>query len=232
MAKWGGSVMKAISYLLIMSPIWLVSCLQTRSELSDKNNFQDNQIQVSEAQRQVAKEVKVVAPPSRAESPSRLADVEESTRVLMGKLEELEHRLTQLESRPVSEGLSEDQKRKLDLVVEELTQQKAEIEQIKLSQVTQSTMTQASSAANSDSWSEAQRFFDQKEYRKAILSYQAYREQNPKGSKLGEATYKIGLSFENLNMNEEAKSFYLEVTDKFSKSPEAAKAKIRLKKIK
>jgi tetratricopeptide (TPR) repeat protein len=230
MAKWGGPVKKIIKwYFLLMAPIWLAACLQTRSELSDQNNFQDNQIQVSEAQRQVAKEEKVVTLSPRADSATRLADVEESTRILMGKLEELEHRLAQIESRPVSEGLTEEQKRKLELVVEELTKQQAEIDQLKSTPMINPI---GANATASDSWSEAQKLFDQKEYRKAILSYQAYREQNPKGTKLGEATYKIGLSFENLNMHEEAKSFYLEVTDKFSKTPEAAKAKVRLKKIK
>lgn len=219
--------MRAQSYFLLIWAFYLSSCLQTRAELSDQNNFQDNQIQVTEAQRQVAKEAKVVTL-SRSDSATRLADVEESTRVLMGKLEELEHRLKQLESKPTSEGLTEEQKRKLELLVEELTKQQSEIDQLKLTVASQPV----ANATTTDSWAEAQKLFDQKDYRKAILSYQAYREQNPKGSRLGEATYKIGLSFENLNMQEEAKAFYLEVTDKFSQSPEAAKAKIRLKKLK
>ena len=44
-----------------------------------------------------------------------------------------------------------------------------------------------------------------------------------------DALLKIGQSFEALGMKEDAKGFYQELTDKFPKSPEAAKAKKKVK---
>lgn len=74
--------------------------------------------------------------------------------------------------------------------------------------------------------------FAKKEWKSAILSYQSYRDQNPKGKSYADATYKIGVSFQELNMKEEAKVFFEEVLQKFPKSPTARKAKFRLGQLK
>ncbi len=78
----------------------------------------------------------------------------------------------------------------------------------------------------------AETAFSKKQWKDAILNYQAYRDQNSKGKSYAEATYKIGVSFQELNMNEEAKVFFEEVLQKFPKSPTARKAKFRLGQLK
>jgi len=44
-----------------------------------------------------------------------------------------------------------------------------------------------------------------------------------------EALYKIGMSFESLGMGEDAKGFYQELVEKYPKSPEAKKARKKVK---
>jgi TolA-binding protein len=217
-----------MKWTLMIYPIVLIGsmgCLKTRAELSSTRNYQDNQIQVAQMQKS-----------SSFDSNTRLGEVEEALRTITGKLEELEHRQKELEkSSDKLENLEKspvilDLNRKLTLILEELKGQKAELNDLK-GQVL-SAQEKAQMASAKDPFTHAEELFEEKDYRRAILSYQKYRDQSPKGAKFAEATYKIGFSFEKLNMNAEAKSFYNEVIEKYPKSPEAQKAKIRLKKLK
>ena len=83
-----------------------------------------------------------------------------------------------------------------------------------------------------DTYDIAKEFFEKKDWKQAILNFQKYRDDNPKGVKLADATYKIGVSFQELGMKDEAKTFYDEVQVKYPKSEEARRAKIRLKGLK
>jgi TolA-binding protein len=74
--------------------------------------------------------------------------------------------------------------------------------------------------------------FGAKKWKEAIVSFQKYRDQNPKGKNYADATYKIGVCFQELGMKDEAKSFMEEVTAKFPNSKEAKKAAFRLKNLK
>ncbi len=74
--------------------------------------------------------------------------------------------------------------------------------------------------------------FSKKEWKKAIVSYQKFREANSKHKKFPEATYKIGICFQELGLKEEAKTFFDEVIAKYPNSAEAKKAKAHLKSLK
>jgi TolA-binding protein len=89
-----------------------------------------------------------------------------------------------------------------------------------------------SSKKKSDTYETAQDLFAKKEWKQAILNFQKYRDENPKGAKFADATYKIGVSFQELGMKDEAKTFYEEVLNKFPKSEDAHRAKIRMKGLK
>jgi len=71
----------------------------------------------------------------------------------------------------------------------------------------------------------------EKAYKQAILSYQRVLE-TPKSQKADGALFKIGLSFEQLGYDEEARVFYEELLAKHPKSPLLAEAKKRLKSLK
>ena len=71
----------------------------------------------------------------------------------------------------------------------------------------------------------------EKAYKQAILSYQRVLE-SPSSEKGDGALFKIGLAFEALGFDEEARVFYDELLQKYPKSPLAKEAKKRLKALK
>lgn len=75
----------------------------------------------------------------------------------------------------------------------------------------------------------AESYYALKQYKKAILDYSKFPEKFTTSRKLPTALFKIGQSFEALGMKEDAKGFYQELLDKFPKSPEATKAKKKVK---
>lgn len=72
-------------------------------------------------------------------------------------------------------------------------------------------------------------YYKLKQYKKAIVEYSKFPEKYTRSSKMPEALYKIGLSFEALGMKEDAKGFYQELVERFPKTPEAKKAKKKVK---
>lgn len=68
-----------------------------------------------------------------------------------------------------------------------------------------------------------QAYYEQKQYKKAIIEFSKFPEKHPKSKHLPAALLKIGQSFDALGMKEDAKGFYQELLDKFPKSPEAKK---------
>ncbi|MGK5083558.1 tetratricopeptide repeat protein [Bdellovibrionota bacterium FG-1] len=72
-------------------------------------------------------------------------------------------------------------------------------------------------------------FYTIKEYKKAIVEYSRFPEKFTKSAYMSKALFQIGRSFEALGMKEDAKSFYQELIEKFPKSPEAKKARPKVK---
>jgi tol-pal system protein YbgF len=68
-------------------------------------------------------------------------------------------------------------------------------------------------------------YYKLKQYKKAIVEYSKFPEKFSRSAKMPEALYKIGLSFDALNMKDDAKGFYQELVEKYPKSPEAKKAR-------
>lgn len=210
----------------------LSSCLKTRGDV-----FDNERSQVVQKGQSAADEV------------NRADEINETLRDLNGRIENLENQLQN--SNKNNEKLKTEKDltiqeldRKTQLLQEELTktetviaQLQAELMQIKSNQAMASTAAAANSSktekkSTSETYNQAEDMFRQKDWKKAILTYQKYRDDNPKGKMLPEATYKIGVSFQELGMKDEAKTFYEEVIAKFSKSEMAKKAKFRLDQIK
>lgn len=81
-------------------------------------------------------------------------------------------------------------------------------------------------------YDEGEALFNQKKFKEAILSYQKYRDTHPKGKMYADATYKMGVCFQEAGLKDEAKVFFEEVINKFSGSKESKKAAFRLKQLK
>lgn len=69
----------------------------------------------------------------------------------------------------------------------------------------------------------AEAYFEQKEFKKAIIDYSQFPEKFTQSKLLPAALYKIGLSFDALGMKNEAKAFYQELQDRHPRSAEAKK---------
>lgn len=211
--------------------IWTVmtsgmsSCLRTRDQIREQSSFQ---VGSSSGDRGLSQSV----------SPGGGASEEyaEQIRLLTGRVEELESQMRTLSKR-VESGVGQDKiaelERRMSLMVEELKNQKAELENLRVSwQEEQAQAQKKREAEAKDPWQQAEESFAAQDWRKAILSYQKFRDQNSKSPKFIEATYKMAVCFEKLNMKTEAVAFYEEVVEKAPKSEEAKKAKLRLKKLK
>ena len=74
----------------------------------------------------------------------------------------------------------------------------------------------------------AEKFFKTENWKSAIVHYEKYRAQNKKGEFYGRATLQIGLCFQKLKMQKEAKVFFREVVSSFPKSAVAKEAKQKL----
>lgn len=70
--------------------------------------------------------------------------------------------------------------------------------------------------------------YGQKNYKKSIVQYSKVQEVDEESARIPVSLYKIGLSFQSLKMNKEAKGFFRELVERFPKSPEAKKAKSKL----
>lgn len=81
-------------------------------------------------------------------------------------------------------------------------------------------------------YDEGEQLFSQKKFKEAILAYQKYRDNNPKGKLYADATYKMGVCFQEVGLKDEAKVFFEEVVNKYAGSKESKKAAFRLKQLK
>lgn len=86
--------------------------------------------------------------------------------------------------------------------------------------------------AGGDAFAEGDKHFQNKEWRKAIVSYNKFRDKNPKSKNAAEATYKIGVAFAEMGMKKEAKAFFEQTLNDYAGSGAARKAKYRLSNMK
>ncbi len=223
--------MKIVIALVILSTVGCVG-LRTREEVSQMQTTKQGQSQVNQLQQQ------------KAEAENKVLVLQEELRQLNGRLDMIERRSQ--EQTPQQTGptnadvieqmkIFEQQNVSMRNKIEELEQKLAEAQKAQ-AQAAVATVEKSAPArkesAPKNSYDEAETLFGKKEWKSAILSYQAYRDANPKGKNYPDATYKIGVSFQELKMKDEAKVFFEEVVQKFPKSPSARKAKFRLGQLK
>jgi TolA-binding protein len=232
--------MKLLLPLSLSSLLLLSGCLKTRNEVGDNEQRSISQQQVVSMQRAAATSVP-------QDMGSRLAEMEEQMRELNGRIDVVENKSTSgrtgIESQlKANQQQNVDANQKLALLQDAMTklegqlfQLTAEVQGLKAGQAAAQAAAQAEHAsrqAKKDVYEVAQEFFAKKDWKQAILNFQKYRDENPKGKNFPDATYKIGVSFQELGMKDEARTFYDEVVSKYPKTDEARRAKSRLKGLK
>ncbi|OFZ31584.1 MAG: hypothetical protein A2622_03105 [Bdellovibrionales bacterium RIFCSPHIGHO2_01_FULL_40_29] len=230
--------------ILCLAAIGLTSCLKTRGDLGEQD--QSRVYGKKSADNQGESQLGVSAPPA-------LDERDELIRAFNGRIENLENQINTLKNEKAAEAGSSDSQ-KIQLMQEALTKMEAQIQRLEAEVVatpvvTPSSAVSAKEPVSSDAqasnkvsplkketvasaYDSAQDFFARKEWKKAILSYQKYVDENSKGKNVADAKYKIGVCFQELNMKEEAMAFYEEVIANYNKTEAGKKAKIRLAKLK
>ncbi len=220
--------------VVILFSMTTFGCLKTRSEMKDTETRQAVQQQVVSLQK------------NTADSSNHFAELEEQIRALNGRTEVLENRLsmkgqeTDREKKSLADQNAELY-RKVNLLQESLGKMEQQISVLSTQMTVIEAQNQAQANSKSapaavtsrkNSFETAQDQFAQKEWKKAILNYEKYREESPKGKQIAEATFKIGVCFQELGLKDEAKTFFEEVVARFPKSEDSRRAKIRLKGLK
>jgi TolA-binding protein len=220
-----------LKLLLLVTAFSFSACLKTRTDVKETETKQVMQQQVVTLQR------------TNADTNSRLSDLDEQIRELSGKIETLENKISKMnpEHDKTVKNLAEmqiDSSKKLTLLQEEITKQEAqllalnsEIQALKANAQT-AAVEKTPEATKKNTFQGAEDLYKQGEWKKAIIQFQKYRDENPKGKHFSESTYKMALSFQELGMKDEAKAFLEEVITKSPNSAEAKKAKQKLKTLK
>ncbi len=217
--------------------LFFFSCLQTRSDLGA--NQQSQVYHKKNAENQNA-EAETVVP--------KIDERDELIRTLNGRVESLEGQLQQIQKeKQTAQSAVNPDSQKIALLQEALAKMELQIQKLEGSgDKPNSTPALKSSDANVKIKTEnkpaatvvatkkqnpfeiAEAHFQSKEWKKAILSYQAYVEEFSKGKSVAEAKYKIGVCFQELGLKDEASAFYEEVVAGYAKTESGKKAKIRL----
>lgn len=214
--------MKKLSFVIFL-PLILAGCLTTQAQLREEES---KRAQVSAAQEKRAQEV------------ARLDEFEDEFRSIRGRIEVVENQVAQANNGQ-AERFNNEKKARIDLeskfsayeeALKKLEEQVVLLEnEVK---TLKSKKDAAPAATAKDTFKNAEAAFGKKDWKQAIVEYEAYRKANPKGKNYSTATYKIGAAFHELNMKDEARSFYEEVVAKFPSSKEAKKASQKLKAMK
>lgn len=219
----------AIATLFLSS--LLTGCLKTRNDVRENEQSQVMQQQVVTLQR------------TNADVTSKFSEIEEQMRELNGRVDIVENKLGKNDSNiessmKAAHQQNQDLNQKVVLLQEALTKMEAdvhalsaEIQAVKAEKAA-SNAERAAKQAKADVLDMGRDFFEKKDWKQSILNFQKYRDDHPKGKNFAEATYKIGVAFQELGMTDEAKTFYDEVVSKFPKTDEARRAKTRLKGLK
>lgn len=153
---------------------------------------------------------------------AQLDEVNQDFRTLYGRVEVVENQMAEIKENPeVAE---------LKMKVAQLETKVALLEE-SLVQLNGAAKKGFPGAKKKGPWTKGNEYYGQKKWENAILSFEEYRKKYPKGKSYSDATYKIGMSFKNLGMKQDAKAFFKEVVDRYPKSKAAKQAKTQLKKL-
>ncbi len=228
-----------IIFLLSMSLILSVACLQTRDKIEN------------DKEKKVLKEQMKSLQASTANSTAQMQEINDEFRRLYGKIEAVEayqNRQRQGQSNQTKslqeqvQSINEKQKifqeaiGKLDeqmkTLIDQMNKLTNQVNIIGARKASAKKKVNNSSKVPKGNFAAGQYHFKRKNWIEAAQAYEKYRSMNPGGRRFALATLNIGISFQNAGDPEGAKSFYNELIKKYPKSGEAKTARNLLKKLK
>lgn len=219
--------------LVMLSALTLFSLLGCETLMTRRD------VRDVEQKRQIQDQVVSQQQRTNADVNNRFSDVDSDLRAMNGRVEVLENKVgLQSQERDklknYFEQQQEEQNKKIQILQETVIKLQDQLNNMSADVGTakQNESIGNDKTSKKDYLEIAEERFKEKDWKRSILNYQKFRDANPHHKKFAEATLRIGASFHELGMKDEAKSFYDEVISKFPNSLEAKKAKIRLKSLK
>ncbi len=218
--------------ILIISILLLsiTGCLKTRAELQGDNS---SSLRTDTEGRYVSGQMNQQ---QRAQIDSRFFEIDRDFRQLYGKIEAMEKQISDIQpASPMAptDGSSSDKVSALEKRISTLEEALLAIDK-KVSQLggaDKKTSAVLKPARAKGPFGLGEILFSQGKYAEAITSYDKYRKQFPRGKHYAEATLKLGLSFQKLKMNQDAKAFYKEVIQRYPNTMVSQQAQKNLKSI-
>ncbi len=227
------------SSFILVAALALTGCLQTRGEVEAQQEKQVIQTEVKTLQK------------SNADVNTRFNDIDDDLRKMNGRIEGVEERASNLHTVAVKmdkamEAHRKDSNDKMDIYKDalaklqtqvndlslKLTQQVAQLAEEQKKLAAAQVPAKAEKTSPKGSFATAEQHFDNKEWKEAIATYDKYLKGSPNGKNAAMANYKIGVSFQELGITDSAQTFFEGTLAQFPNSPQAKKAKIRLKSLK
>ncbi len=206
--------------MLVIVFIGLTGCLRTRDEISAQDEQKVIQNQISEIRQ------------SKADQELKSQSVENEMRNLIGRTEVLERKFNDLIQNE-SFQRQDSAKQMKDLVDQmKIFEESVANMAVRLERLEKTPKAENTEAKKRSTWDKADDLFVKKDWKNAALGFQDYIEQNPKGTNVSMAMYKIGVCFQELKMKSEAKGFFEDTIKQHPNSSAARKAKYRLNQIK
>ncbi len=181
-----------------------------------------------------------------AEAKQRFEEIDDDIRKLNDRIDVLENKQEQTSSKQDKSGSArelkikdieerikayKDEIAKLDDQVAGLTQNVTALQDAQ-KQAAEAAAAEAAPTKSTNSkalYEAAGALFDKKKWKEAALEYEHYRKAAPKGKNVAEATYRMGVCFQEMDSADDAKAFYQEVIERFPKTAAAQHSAYRLK---
>ena len=243
-------------FKLAIVTLAFTACFKTRSEIRDSDQTATYGKKAAQNQIEAAEVQAAKAPPAVVD------EKDELIRTLNGRVEALENQISILSKSNDAGGSQQAQKvnlmqealTKLETQMQKLEDEVADVKSTaridkeeeadkEPSQASiQNSIQNSTQAANgggvpgmkksANNYEVGQRYFATQEWKKAILSFNKYVDESPKGKNIADAKYRIGICFQELGLKEEAMAFFEEVVANYAKSEAGKRSKIRLAKLK
>jgi tol-pal system protein YbgF len=221
--------MKNILFILVFS-ILATSCLKTRTQIkSDESeaSTKTHQDQQQSANEEMRGEI--------SKTQSRLDELDKNLTNNKEDYSKLEKRINELEQAQLS------MLEKMKTPEKQIPQENGDLFEKGKKEYTASDYSSAiksfteylknpnSKMSEESYFLRGESYFQQKNFKKAIVDFSQFPEKYTKSARMPLALYRIGESFDALNMNTDAQAFYQELQDKF---PDSKEAKMLSKKSK
>lgn len=224
------------SVLCIVLFLALTGCLKTRSELSKGGESSSGNMKTDSSGSYVTGKM---GQQQRAQIDSRFFEIDRDFRELYGKIETLERSVEDMKTKasnaqqdptgaPVENAKVQGLEKRISTLEEAL---------LSLDKKISSLSGKASSAKviktqkPKGPFGTGELLYSQGKYEEAIASYDTYRKRYPRGRRYAQATLKMGMCFQRLKMNQDAKAFYKEVIQRYPNTKVSNRAQKNLKNI-